>query len=64
MALPTHQISRRVYQARGIAADRIIILEGATPIAFDDLELLMSHVDRELPGQEFQPALDPLLDGK
>ncbi|MBI2481166.1 MAG: YdcF family protein [Planctomycetia bacterium] len=42
---PTYEVSRRVYEARGIAAERIIILDGATQSTYDDLVLLARHRD-------------------
>ena len=46
VAAPSCEVARRVYQARGIATDRIVILEGESQTTFDDLVLMARHLDR------------------
>lgn len=41
---PSFEITRRIYQSRGIANERIIVLRGATRSTADDLELLAGYL--------------------
>lgn len=42
---PSFEIARRVYLARGIAANRITILDGVSRTTHDDLQLLNEYLD-------------------
>jgi uncharacterized SAM-binding protein YcdF (DUF218 family) len=46
--LPSYEVARRVYRARDVEPDRIIILEGASESTADDLELLAHHLEKRV----------------
>ncbi|MEZ6088405.1 MAG: YdcF family protein [Pirellulaceae bacterium] len=47
LALPTHEVTRRIFQCRGIADERITFLDGESRTTHEDIRLLQSIWDRQ-----------------